>query len=236
MVAESFHQSSSFHSNSGSSLEPAAQRLQTSLPLDELLARAKQGQSQSLGTLLQWYNRYLTILASNRLDGRIRRRVSPSDIVQETLLAAHRDFQGFRGGSQGELVAWLRQILIHSLHRHVERHLKTEKRDVRRDVPIDGATYSAGDGSVCSFALSLPAMVDSPSADIRRKESREAFNDRLVGLSEAHRQVIRLRIVEGLSFQEIARRMGRSSGAVRMLWLRGLAALKNNSASGESNV
>jgi RNA polymerase sigma-70 factor (ECF subfamily) len=45
-------------------------------------------------------------------------------------------------------------------------------------------------------------------------------------LPEDHRDVLVLRHLEGLSHEEIARRMGRSPGAVRMLWVRALARLQ----------
>lgn len=202
---------------------------------NDLLAQAKAGQATALGTLLQWYVKYLTILASTQLDGRIRRRVSPSDVVQETLLAAHRDFHAFRGGSQGELLAWLRQILIHSLHRTTDRHVKAEKRDVRRDVSIDHASERLEE-SACRLANRLPATIDSPSAAMQRRESAIEFANRLSDLSESYRDVIVLRILHGLSFDEIAERMGRTSGAVRMLWLRALGSLKTKQEDNDATV
>lgn len=218
MVADSSPQGSSLqYSPSG--------RDHTDPAFDDLLTRAKAGQASALGVLLQWYVKYLTILASTQLDGRIRHRVSPSDVVQDTLLAAHRDFPGFRGQSQGELLAWLRQILIHSLHRAISRHIKAEKRDVRRDVSIDHASERF-EKSACRLANRLAAEIESPSAAMQRREGVIEFANRLSDLSEAYREVIVLRILHGLSFEEIAQRMDRTSGAVRMLWLRALGSLK----------
>ncbi|MEM9646608.1 MAG: sigma-70 family RNA polymerase sigma factor [Planctomycetota bacterium] len=193
-----------------------------------LLRHAKAGQTKALGTLLQWYVKYLGLLASTQLDQRLRRRVSPSDIVQETLLAAHRDFNGFRGDSQGELLAWLRQILIHSMHRTIAKHVKAEKRDIRRDVSIDQVSDRLQE-SACTLANRLPAAVDSPSAAMQREEGTVEFANQLSDLPEHYRDVIVLRVLQGLSFEEIATRMERSSGAVRMLWLRALDSLKTRS-------
>ena len=82
------------------------------------------GNAEAMGQLLHLYRNYLTILATTQLDHRIRRRVNPSDLVQETMLAAHCDFGKFRGGSEGELLTWLRQILINCLHHAIETHLR----------------------------------------------------------------------------------------------------------------
>jgi RNA polymerase sigma-70 factor (ECF subfamily) len=190
-----------------------------------LLHQAKAGQANAVGSLLQWYVKYLSLLASTQLDQRLRRRVSPSDIVQETLLAAHRDFGDFRGESQGELLAWLRQILIHSMHRTIARHIKAEKRDIRRDVSIDQVSNRLEE-SACTLARQLPAQGDSPSAAMQREEATIEFANRLSDLPDHYRDVIVLRVLQSLSFEEIAERMGRSSGAVRMLWLRALDSLK----------
>ncbi|HRX80773.1 MAG TPA: sigma factor, partial [Pirellulaceae bacterium] len=83
-----------------------------------------------MSRLLQLYSNYLRLLACSQLDERLRARVSPSDIVQETLFEAHRDFDRFVGRSSGEFVGWLRTILVHNLARMVEHHLLTGKRDV----------------------------------------------------------------------------------------------------------
>jgi RNA polymerase sigma-70 factor (ECF subfamily) len=106
-----------------------------------LLLRARAGDSQAVGELLQWYANYLTILATTQLDHRLRRRVNPSDLVQETMLAAHRDFGAFRGQSRPELLGWLRQILINTLHRTFARHVKAGKRDIRREISIDQISH-----------------------------------------------------------------------------------------------
>lgn len=190
-----------------------------------LLNQAKQGDTAALGTMLQWYVNYLTILASTGLNHQLRRRVNPSDVVQEAMLAAHRDFCAFRGQSQNELLAWLRQILINTLHHNFARHMKAEKRDVRREVSLD-AMANRLEESACNLAALLPADVDSPSAAMRADENAVELADQLSNLPESYRDVIVYRVLHGLSFEEIAGRMHRSNGAVRMLWLRGLEAFR----------
>ncbi|QDV23334.1 sigma-70 family RNA polymerase sigma factor [Aureliella helgolandensis] len=190
-----------------------------------LLAEARSGNTVALGQLLQWYINYLTVLASTGLDRRLQRRVSPSDLVQEAMLAAHRDFGDFRGQSQGELLCWLRQILVNTLHRAVARHVKAGKRDIRREVSIDQVTKQLEE-STCTLAKLLPAHGDSPSAAIRAREDAVDLANQLSGLRPQYRDVIIFRVLQGLSFEEIGKRMERSPGATRMLWLRALQAFK----------
>ncbi len=198
-------------------------RLQPSF--QHLLADARQGSTAALGRLLQWYLNYLTILATSQLDRRIQQRVSPSDVVQEAMLAAHRDFGAFRGSSQGELLGWLRQILINTLHRTFALHVKAGKRDVRREISMHEISRKL-DESVASLSALIPAQCDSPSAAMQAREDAVDLANQLSTLRPQYRDVIVYRVLQGLSFDEVAERMGRSSGAVRMLWLRALEAFK----------
>ena len=61
----------------------------------------------------EFYRYYLSVLARCmvRDAGRLRNKIEPSDVVQETLLQAHKTGSNFRGHSSVELMAWLRQIL-----------------------------------------------------------------------------------------------------------------------------
>src|SRR5690349_3733338 len=88
--------------------------------VERLMSYARGGDEQQLGRLLTLYRNYLTILATTQLDARLRRRVSPSDLVQEAMLGAYRDFPKFRGSTERELLGWLRQILINCLHHAYE--------------------------------------------------------------------------------------------------------------------
>ncbi len=191
-----------------------------------LLQHARAGDRTALGQLLQWYGNYLSILATTQLDRRLRRRVSPSDIVQEAMLAAHQDFEAFRGVSQGELLSWLRTILIHTLHRSFKKHVKVEKRDIRREVSLESVGKRL-EQSACNLAGLLPANGPSPSAPMQQREQAVELANQLSALKPDYREVIVLRVLQGLSFDEIAEQMGRKSGAVRMLWLRALGSMKS---------
>ena len=190
-----------------------------------LLAQARDGGPERLGILLQKYANYLRLLAMTHLDAKLRARVSPSDIVQETNVDAHRGFAAFRGSTEAEFVAWLRTILVHNIARLVECHVLAEKRDVRREVSLQRIGDSV---ERSSFRLQhfLTSREPSPSAEMVRQERGVWLADHLAALAEDHRQVILLRNLEGLPFAEVARHLQRSEGAVRMLWLRAIAALK----------
>lgn len=189
-----------------------------------LLDQAKHG-SADVGQLLSLYTQYLKSLANHQLDRRVRQRVSPSDLVQDTLLEAHRDFPNFRGTTTAELVSWLRRILIHNLIRASEHHLHTEKRDARREISLQRLTANLG--SVDSpLEAALKSPIGSPSADLRGREQVTELERALGTLPNEQRQVVIMRHLEGLAFNEISQRLGRSSGACRMLWMRAMDVLR----------
>jgi RNA polymerase sigma-70 factor (ECF subfamily) len=190
-----------------------------------LLELARQGEVEQIGLLLELYRNYLAVLATTQISDRLRRRLSPSDVVQETMLAAYRDFGQFRGKTAHEFLAWLRRVLIHTIQRAVDVHLRAKRRDARREVSIEQLGGQL-DRSAANF---LHAFVDggpSPSAAARQRESSVALADQLAKLPSHYRDVIVLRNLQGLSFDEVAQRMNRSSGAVRMLWLRAIDKFK----------
>lgn len=192
----------------------------------ELLDDARRGSEASLGKLMQLHASYLKLVVASQLDERLRARVSSSDVVQETFFEAHRDFPAFRGATPQEFIGWLRQILMNNLLRAVEQHVKTAKRDIRREVSIDRGTQGI-DRSNRGLAAALPHPGDSPSEPLKRHERDQTLAKLLADLPDDYRQVLQLRHQEGLDFTQIAERMDRSSGAARMLWLRSIKRLRS---------
>jgi RNA polymerase sigma-70 factor (ECF subfamily) len=191
----------------------------------ELLSRARKGDGECLGELLSLYRNYLSLLANTQLERRLRPRVSPSDIVQETMLKAHRHFAQFKGRSEAEFLAWLRQILLSSLAHVVERHLLAAKRNIRREISIDECPGLAGGAVAGALPLGIPRR-ESPSAEVRQREASQILSDRLGELSPRYREVLLLRNIQGLPFDEIAIQLHCTPAATRMLWLRAIQKLR----------
>jgi RNA polymerase sigma-70 factor, ECF subfamily len=188
----------------------------------QLLHDARAGDAAMLGRLLELYRRYLALLARVQIGKRLQGKVDASDIVQETFLEAHRNFLRFRGKSEAELIAWLRQILATNLADTFRRYFGTQGRDVRLEREI------AADLD-CSTMMLDRGLVDrgsSPSHQAARSEQAVLLADALAELPEDYRDVLVLRHLEGLTFPEVAHRMGRSLDSVEKLWMRGLARLR----------
>jgi RNA polymerase sigma-70 factor (ECF subfamily) len=178
-----------------------------------------------MGQLLTLYRNYLTLFASTQLQRRLRRRCSPSDIVQETMLQAHRHFAQFQGESEQEFLAWLRQVLLSSLSHFVERHILAAKRNIRREVSVEESAAAAQEPWRNKTTATGPHG-ETPSAIVRQREAEAILSACLAQLPPAYREVLTLRHTEELSFDEIAVRLHRTPAAARMLWLRAIQKLR----------
>lgn len=194
---------------------------------DVLLSQALAGSPECFGRLLHLYRNYLNLLVTTQLEQKLLTRVSSSDILQETFLEATRDFEKFRGSTSNEFWAWLRKILVNNLHRVVEQHVLTQKRDVRREISIEALANSL-EQSAARLESILPDPGESPSGNVQQFELEIKLADKLAQLPADYREVIVLRHIEALPFEEVGLRMERSAGAARMLWLRALQALRED--------
>jgi RNA polymerase sigma-70 factor (ECF subfamily) len=189
---------------------------------EDLLREAKAGDAAVLGRLLELYRRYLALLARVQIGRRLQGKVDASDVVQETFLEASRNFARFRGGSEAEFVRWLRQILAGNLVDLLRRYFAAKGRDVRLEREIAESI----DQSSALLDRGLVAPQSSPSHQAARREQSVLLAEALGRLPDDYREVLVLRHLEGLSFPDVARRMGRSLDSVEKLWMRGLARLR----------
>lgn len=189
--------------------------------VEGLLMLARQGDEAALGRLLDRYRSYLRVLARSLLGSAVRLQLEPSDLVQETLLDAARDLPRFAGTTEANLMSWLRKILVRNLADQA-RHGHAEVRDRRRQESLEALLERSS--VVLHQALSV--TLSSPSHRLEREEEAARLADALESLPPDYEAVIRLRNIEHLPFEEIAARLGRSSAAVRMLWVRALERLQ----------
>lgn len=194
--------------------------------VDLLLKAARKGDATALSTLFGLYQNYIRLLAASQIRARLRVRASESDVVQETLLNATRGFSEFRGTTGGEFVTWLRVILTRRIQTLIQTHVDAQVRDVRREVSLETVGKWVDQSSV-RLENVLIANDPSPGTQLAHHERSVRVANALAQLSEDHREVLMLRSIEDLDFQEVAEQMERSHGAVRMLWLRAVEALRD---------
>lgn len=191
---------------------------------DELIQEAKRGSGEALAELLLALRPYLRLLARMHVDRHLQAKLDPSDLVQETMTAAHQDFASFRGQTEEDLAAWIRGILAH-VSANAIRHYKRKKRDVRLErqlqQEIDQSSQVLGQTLVASNSAS------SPSHRAMRRETAVRVAQALDELSPDYREVLILRELEGLKLVEVAQRMGRSEDSVQKLWARAVMQMRN---------
>jgi RNA polymerase sigma-70 factor (ECF subfamily) len=188
---------------------------------DALLADARTGEGD-LGRLLERYRAYLMLLARVQIGRRLQGKADPADMVQETFLEATRHFAQFRGDTEPEFTAWLRQILAGCLAHLVRRYYSTQARDLRLERMLEDDL----DQSSRAIDGGLIAAQSTPSQLASRREQAVLLADALDRLPPDYREVIILRHLEGLTFPEVATRMHRSLDSVEKLWVRALPRLR----------
>ncbi len=182
---------------------------------------AREGQSGALSQILDSYRNYLRLIATTSFERQLRGKTDPSDVVQDALVKVHENFHQFRGATERELLAWMRAILVRLLTDLHRRFVRGAERKVGRERSIEDVV----DRSSLALEGFLAARQDSPSARAHQREQSVLLADALARLSPDDRQVITLRNLLELSWEEVALRMGRSADAVRMLWTRAVRRL-----------
>jgi RNA polymerase sigma-70 factor (ECF subfamily) len=170
--------------------------------------------------LLEDYRSYLLSIANHDLPATLRPKISASDIVQNTVVNAWQGFPRFAGRSRRELAGWLRQILRHSLIDARRTFQVSRKRQIEREVRLDRLPLRA------RVSGDLVSRENSPSTCASSRELTRRVEEALGHLNDSRRTVVLLHNRDGLSFPDIALRIGRSAEAARKLWVGAIEQLQ----------
>jgi RNA polymerase sigma-70 factor (ECF subfamily) len=170
---------------------------------------------------LERYRAYLRLLAQMHLDACLQAKLDASDVVQEVLLKAHAQSGQFRGQSEAEWAAWLRQILANQLAECLRR-FSAGRRDVYREKPLTAALEE----SSVRLERWLADQQSSPSEHAARQEQVVQLSEALMQLPEDQRRVIELHHLQGIPVVELSTLLGRSQAAIGSLLYRGLKKLR----------
>lgn len=201
-----------------SSIDDSERDLPSGQQLTSLLAEAARSPG-AIGHLLEACRGYLLVVAGEELASDVRVKMANSDLVQQTLVEAYQGFGGFRGATAGELLAWLRRVLLNNVVDTTRGFRATEKRALHREVSLEA------DGSYEGLVRGLVAADPSPSMQAIATEERERLFRSLAMLSEKDQQIVRLRNWEQLPFAEIGRQLETTEEAARKLWTRAVRRL-----------
>lgn len=174
------------------------------------------------------YRSYLRLLARLQLPPQVAAKVDASDIVQETMLNAHRGLGEFRGKSRNEMVAWLRQILKRTIL-HAARDWGRQRRDVAMERPL----VATVEQSSVRLEAWLAADQTSPSLKADRNDRLLQIATVLETFPDEQREAIELHYWHGWTLAAIGQHQGRSTASVAGLVHRGLAKLRDVLPDGE---
>ncbi len=177
----------------------------------EALARFAAGES---GPLLAFIQRQMGV--------RLRRKLEPEDVLQEVTAEAVRLLPETDLGDR-EPFGWLCQLAQRRIIDAHRRFFEAQKRDAGREVSLGSATDDSQRGELINL---LVATMTTASKAYSRNQREMRLLQALSSLPEDRRQVLHLRYVEGLPTKEIAERVGKTDGAVRVLLTRSLTRLQ----------
>ncbi|MFO1008372.1 MAG: sigma-70 family RNA polymerase sigma factor [Planctomycetaceae bacterium] len=179
-----------------------------------------------LREMLEAERNYLLAIATQELGLHLSAKCGESDLVQDTFLNATRDLRHFSGRTPDEFRSWLRSILKHSLLNFRRRYLDTAKRETGREVPLGSAFETA-----C-----VDGKIPSPSRVVMQAELLSSLQAAMLSLPPSYQQVIKLRSMQQLPFDRIARQLNISAEASRKLWCRAVEALQTELLSQNHDI
>jgi RNA polymerase sigma-70 factor (ECF subfamily) len=168
-----------------------------------LLSLAFDGGDRELGDLLERIRPRLVMWAAARLSQQMRTKVEPEDVVQDVLVAVHKDFREFKGRDPAAFFKW-----VFTIGEHRIRDLVDHFGALKRRLPEPQ-----------SFSQTTPSTAASRTEQVRK------MMEALQRLSEEHRQAIVLLKIEERSSADAALVLGRSENACRILLCRAMKAL-----------
>ena len=170
---------------------------------------------------LERHRDYLRMLARLHLPLRLRSKLDPSDVVQQTLLKAHQNLDQFRGQNEAELAAWLQRILANTLTDALR-----EFGGAKRDVALERSLEEAVAASSARLEALLRPDPSSPSALAMWQEEFLCLAEALARLPNDQRTVVELHHLQGCSVADIGEQLDRTEAAVAGLLRRGLKKLR----------
>jgi RNA polymerase sigma-70 factor (ECF subfamily) len=170
---------------------------------------------------LECFREYLRVLARLQIAPRLRSKLDPSDLVQETLLRAHERRDQFRGTSHAKQTAWLRQILANQLAEAL-RCYSRQARDLNRERSLEAAVEE----SSARLEQWLASEQTEAGQRILRDEQLIRLGEALAGLPEDQRTAVELRYLQKEPVVRIAELLRRTEASVSGLLRRGLGRLR----------
>ena len=187
----------------------------------ELQARVRNRDPAALGDYLAAHRGRLLGAIERQLGPALRRKVEPDDILQEVSVACVKALAEI-DLAERDLFAWLCQVAERRVIDAHRRYFGAQKRSAGREVPLEAAGVRTDPVGIIDL---LVASLTTPSEAFSRDQRELQLLQALETLPQEAQQAIRWRYVENLPSRDIAERLGKSDGAVRVLLSRSIKRL-----------
>jgi RNA polymerase sigma-70 factor (ECF subfamily) len=188
---------------------------------DPLTERIRGHDVAALAEYLVMHRKPLVAFIDRQLGTALRRKVEVDDIYQELSVEAVRSLPEAELGDR-DVFGWLCQLAERRIIDAHRRFFGAQKRDAGREVPLG---TPGGDSQHAAVIDLLVASMTSPTKAFSRNQKEVLLLEALATLPEDQREALRLRYVEGLPSKDIAARLGKTDGAVRVMLTRSLGRL-----------
>ena len=187
----------------------------------QLVTLAKDGDESALDQLCRVYSERVRWMVRLRMNKELRSKLESMDLAQDVLIHALRGLGDFTYKNEGDFIRWLSKIAQNALRDNLDK-LHADKRNVRKELPLDGYRSTTNGRFVGSPG---PIDITTPSMIMSRREDLAKLEKAIDMVKPEYREVIVLTKIEGLSYREIGDRLTKSDDAVRMLLSRAMASL-----------
>jgi RNA polymerase sigma-70 factor (ECF subfamily) len=198
----------------GSMNQPCTDSAET----NDLLERIRTGDRLALEALLARHRPRLHAFIDCHLDPRVRTRLDPSDVVQETQMEVVRRMDDFLDRRPMPFRLWMHKTAYEHLLRARRDH-RRGRRSVEREQPWPSQ-------SSLLLARSLLATGPSPSRAVQARELAERVSQAVADLAEADREILLMRDADELPYEEIACLLDIEPAAARKRYGRALIRLQ----------
>ncbi|MHC4797990.1 MAG: sigma-70 family RNA polymerase sigma factor [Planctomycetota bacterium] len=187
----------------------------------QLVALAQDGDKSALDQLCKVYSERVQRIVRFRMGKELRGKLESMDLVQDAFVAAVKDLDRFEYRDEGDFLRWMSKIAENRIRDNLKR-FHADKRDIRREVPMDHRESPTGDNRP---RMPEPIRTTTPSVIMSISEELNKLENAMNLLKTEYREVIVLNQIEGLSLKQIGDKLGKSPDAVRMLVARAMASL-----------
>lgn len=187
-----------------------------------LLDRIRDKDTDALATYIDLNRPQLLAFIDRKLGVALKRKVEPEDLLQEVSTDAVRGLPDVKL-LDDEPFSWLCQIAQRRIVDAHRRFFGAQKRDAAKEVPLGGPAAGTQQGGLINMLVN---SMTTPSQAFSRNAREEKLLAALHELPEMQREALRMRYVENLPSKEIAKKLGKTDGALRVMLTRSLKKLE----------